>query len=145
MRLSTEAMKGGEFVHYQQDLIEYIYENYKTKSIREISIETGVDRKKITDIYKINGFTINNKRLSQEDIAFILDNATKSSSDLSKEISVPASTIRRLWNTNGIFKKQSFNPDKAEFELLYRKLSSSRKVAKHYGVDKTSVLNYAKK
>lgn len=85
------------------------------------------------------------KRLTNEEQNILLKNADLSSYALSDETGIPASTIRAFWKRHGINKKNIFNPDKDEFIKKYDELKSSRKVAKYYNVEHTTILNYARK
>lgn len=67
-----------------------------------------------------------------------------SSTILSEKLNIPASTIRAYRNKNGVSVREQFAPSYEEFIQLYDELKSSRKVAKYYGTNKTTILRYAK-
>ena len=67
-----------------------------------------------------------------------------SSTILSKELNIPASTIRAYRNARGAYINNRFEPNPDEFIELYSWLKSSRKLAEHYGVTKRTILDYAK-
>lgn len=83
------------------------------------------------------------RKTDKDLISIIIENKNISSYELSKTINVPASTIRRIWEDNGIYKKQNFKPDSDEFIRMYDELKGSRKLAIYYNVDKATILNYA--
>lgn len=128
----------------EEELLLYIEENYEILSLRKMSRDSGHSRKKITKIMEENSFKKEDFRLSQDKIDYILEFSDKTSTALAKELDIPASTIRGVWNRHGIKKKHLFNPCPIEFVEMYDKEKSSRKIAEHYGVSNTTVLNFAK-
>lgn len=85
-------------------------------------------------------------RVSKADKEIIIKNAhVKTSEELSIELGIPPSTIRRIWQKENIKIKKFFKPNKDEFIKDYQALKSSRKMAKKYNVSKCTILNYANK
>ena len=68
-----------------------------------------------------------------------------SSTKLSAELGVPASTIRGYRNRNGVFTKNRFNPPADEFIDKYINRKSTQKLSEEYGVDHHVISDYAKK
>jgi intein-encoded DNA endonuclease-like protein len=126
-------------------LIDYIKNNPKTSN-RTLEKMFGISRHKISSIKKELGIKQFHNRLNDEQIQYILQNANnKTSEEISKELNIPASTVRRIWQENSIKIRKFFNPDIEEFIDNYNKLKSSRKMAELYGVEKTTILNFARK
>lgn len=68
-----------------------------------------------------------------------------SSSILSKELDVPASTIRGYRNRHGVYTKEVFGPPADEFIEKYMNRKSTRDLALYYNVDHHVITAYAKK
>ena len=68
-----------------------------------------------------------------------------SSTILSKELDVPASTIRGYRNKHGVFTKEIFSPPADEFIEKYINRKSTRSLALFYNVDHHVITEYAKK
>lgn len=70
----------------------------------------------------------------------------KSSTVLSKQLNIPASTIRRFRNKHGIKTKEKLSYiSKEEFVSNYHKLKSQEKMAEFYNVDHHTINNFSKK
>lgn len=84
------------------------------------------------------------KKTDDEKVKIILE-SDKTSTELSREINIPPSTIRNIRSANGVFRKNKFiNPPIDEFVKIYDELKSSRKVAEYYGTNHKTILEYAK-
>ena len=68
-----------------------------------------------------------------------------SSTILSRELDVPASTIRAYRNKHGVFTKEVFNPPADEFIEKYTNRKSTKSLASFYNVDHHVITKYAKK
>ena len=70
----------------------------------------------------------------------------KSSTILSRQLNIPASTIRRFRNKHGIKTKGKLSHvSKEEFISNYHKLKSQEKMAKFYNVDHHTINDFSKK
>lgn len=126
------------------DILIYIKEHPELSN-RKIALGLSIDKSKVSKLRKENGLESPNKRLTENQKNYIINNAHKSSTILSKELNIPASTIRGLWQRNNINKKKIFNPNVDEFIKLYDEYNSSRKLARIYGFDRVTILNFARK
>lgn len=84
--------------------------------------------------------------ITKEQIDIIMKEPYQSSTKLSKELNIPASTIRGYRNKNNVFTKNIFiPPPNEEFIALYEQLKSSRAVARYYNTNHKTVLEHAHK
>lgn len=81
------------------------------------------------------------KKLTQEQIDIILKQPYISSTKLSEQINIPASTIRSIRNKNGIKIKKIFDPDKEKLIQTYFETGSSHKTGEIFGVCHKEVLD----
>lgn len=132
-----------------KDEQEQIVCDYKSgKSIRTISKEWNLDRQKISDFLKINGIETQKKRIDSEKKKIILT-STKSSTELSEDLGIPASTIRAIRNKNGVLKKKLLSELSSE-EISniitdYNNGFSAQKIGDKYGWSKKSILTLLNK
>lgn len=128
-----------------EELKEFIISNPKLSN-RKLEEMFGVGKNKISKIKKELGIKQVKNKVSKANKQIIVKNAgVKTSEELSIELDIPPSTIRRIWQEENIRVRKLFNPDKNEFIDYYNNLKSSRKVAEIYNVDKATILNFAKK
>ena len=126
------------------DLEQYILEN-RDKSIRQISKELGVNRNKISDIFK--KLNINKDvRISDENKKVLLKNKHLTSTELHQLTGIPKSTIRSFFKRNGIDKSiLKLDIYSEEIINLYNNGKSSRYIAEKFNVSHSGVLKFLKK
>lgn len=84
------------------------------------------------------------KEYSDFELEKIFETPYVSSTILSEELNIPASTIRGIRNRNGVKIRKFFAPPLDEFIQKCEESHSSSKVASYYGVNRHTVSNFAK-
>lgn len=118
---------------------------WEQKSTRHFGAKKFVRRKNYI-ILRLKGENCINKReYTDEQIELITKTPYVSSTILSKQLGIPASSIRGFRNRQGIKTRCKLGyVSKEEFIANYEKLQSEQKMAKLYNVNRHAINNYSK-